>query len=135
MGDVNLVTGVCEVGWGCSGCLPVLAFLSEVDLPALGDGCYKRPVVLLANTSHLSIGLHEQISRVANPARCEDKFADFELVYELPLQESRALLLVKRDQNPFSFADSSEQNGIVGCAAKELSMPLVPDSGAIQLFD
>jgi hypothetical protein len=70
--------------------------------------------VLLAEISHLAIGLHEQIARIANPARCEDKFADFELVYELPLEESRALLLVKCDQNPFSFADFSEQHGIVG---------------------
>jgi hypothetical protein len=91
--------------------------------------------VLLTKISHLSIGLHEQIARVTNPARSEDKFADIELLYEFPLQESSALFLVKRDQNPFSFADFSEQHSIVGGAPKKVSMALIPDSGTIQLLD
>jgi hypothetical protein len=64
--------------------------------------------VLIAKISHLSIGLHEQIARIANPARCEDKFADFELAYDFPFQESRALLLVKGHENPVLAADFPE---------------------------
>jgi len=57
------------------------------------------------------------------------------LFNELPLQMSGALLLVKRNENPFSFADLFEQHRIVSRAAEKLSMPLVSDSGAIQRFD
>lgn len=70
--------------------------------------------MLPANTSHLPIGLHEQIAGITDFARRKDEFANFKLFNELLFQESRALLLVKSNENPFSFADLPEQYRIVG---------------------
>jgi len=69
--------------------------------------------MLLADRSHLAASLHQQIAGIADLSRCEDKFADFELLNELLFEKPRALLLVECDENPVLFADLLQQGLVV----------------------
>ena len=57
------------------------------------------------------------------------------MFYEFLFQESRPLLFVECNQNPVFLADLAKELCIRSRAAEEFTMPLIPDSCAVQLFD
>ena len=61
--------------------------------------------MLLADCTHLSGRLNEQIAWIADLIRRKDKFPNFELLNEFPFENSRALLLVECNKNPVLFTD------------------------------
>lgn len=90
--------------------------------------------MLTAEGARLPVRLHQGIARIANLRRSEHETTDLELLDELLFEKSRALLLVKCDQNPVFLAHLLEELCVGGGACKEFPMPFVSNARAVQLF-
>ena len=108
---------------------------SQVNVSALRDCGHKRPLVSLAKIAHLASRRYQQIPRIADVTRCEDKFADFELLYHFPLQQTSALFFVECNHDPILLPDFPQYRNIVSRAGEKFAVALIPDSCAVQLFD